>query len=483
MKKHLLLIILFISSIASVNFCYAQGLAVNTDGSTADPSAMLDVKSNNQGILIPRVASTTSITSPVVGLLIFQTTPPIGFYYYDGATWDYLQNSANVTLQGNTFNGNNQLVQLNVTGKLPALDGSLLTNLPAGAAAAGSLTGITLASNVVNASITKLSALASNGIVTTNGGTGALSVTLATGSGSVVLATSPTLVTPALGTPSALVGTNITGTAANLTAGNVTTDANLTGDVTSSGNATTIANSNIGGNHIASALQLASSGITGAGNVVLATFPTLVSPSLGTPSALVGTNISGTAANLTAGAVTTNANMTGDVTSGGNATTIANTATGGTHIVTAINNAGTTGTIAVARLGTGTPGITNYLRGDGSWQPTSGGGITFGGTLLNGNTISVATPVFYKVTDGASITLPPATVPGQTLYLVNTVISQTNVGFTVNKSGTDVAIVNVSQITPISSTPGTASANSFVFYDGVTLISDGANHWYVLLNN
>jgi len=40
-----------------------------------------------------------------------------------------------------------------------------------------------------------------------------------TGSGSVVLATSPTLVTPALGTPSALVGTNITGTASGLSIG------------------------------------------------------------------------------------------------------------------------------------------------------------------------------------------------------------------------------------------------------------------------
>ena len=62
-----------------------------------------------------------------------------------------------------------------------------------------------------------------------------------TGSGSLVFATSPTLITPALGTPSALVGTSITGTASGLTAGNVTTNANLTGDVTSSGNATTIA--------------------------------------------------------------------------------------------------------------------------------------------------------------------------------------------------------------------------------------------------
>jgi hypothetical protein len=43
-----------------------------------------------------------------------------------------------------------------------------------------------------------------------NGGTG---VTTSTGTGSVVLSNSPTLVTPNLGTPSALVGTNITGTA------------------------------------------------------------------------------------------------------------------------------------------------------------------------------------------------------------------------------------------------------------------------------
>ena len=64
----------------------------------------------------------------------------------------------------------------------------------------------------------------------------AISAASTTGSGAVVLATSPTLVTPNLGTPSALVGTNITGTAAGLTAGTVTTNANLTGDVTSVGN-------------------------------------------------------------------------------------------------------------------------------------------------------------------------------------------------------------------------------------------------------
>jgi len=75
-------------------------------------------------------------------------------------------------------------------------------------------------------------------LLVANGGTG---VTTSTGTTNVVLSNSPTLVTPNLGTPSFLVGTSITGTAPGLTAGNVTTNANLTGDVTSVGNATTLA--------------------------------------------------------------------------------------------------------------------------------------------------------------------------------------------------------------------------------------------------
>ena len=67
-----------------------------------------------------------------------------------------------------------------------------------------------------------------------------------TGTGEAVFATSPTLVTPALGTPASGVMTNVSGTASSLTAGTVTTNANLTGVVTSSGNATAIADKAIG---------------------------------------------------------------------------------------------------------------------------------------------------------------------------------------------------------------------------------------------
>ena len=44
-----------------------------------------------------------------------------------------------VTLQSNTFNGANQLVKLDATAKLPAVDGSNLTNLPIPPSTGGNL--------------------------------------------------------------------------------------------------------------------------------------------------------------------------------------------------------------------------------------------------------------------------------------------------------------------------------------------------------
>jgi hypothetical protein len=61
-------------------------------------------------------------------------------------------------------------------------------------------------------------------------------------------------------------------------------------------------------------------GLSGTGTTIPTTVsPVFTTPNLGTPSALVGTNITGTASGLTAGTVTTNANLTGHITSVGNA--------------------------------------------------------------------------------------------------------------------------------------------------------------------
>jgi len=117
-------------------------------------------------------------------------------------------------------------------------------------------------------------------------------VTDETGTGSLVFATSPTLVTPNLGTPSALVGTNITGTAAGLTAGNVTTNANLTGAVTSVGNATSL------GSFTSANLAAALTDETGTGAAVFANTPTLVTPNIG---AATGTSLAVTGAVTSSG--------------------------------------------------------------------------------------------------------------------------------------------------------------------------------------
>jgi len=91
--------------------------------------------------------------------------------------------------------------------------------------------------------------------------------------------TSPTLTAPALGTPASGIMTNVTGTASGLTAGNVTTNANLTGHITSVGNAAVL------GSFTSAQLLAALTDETGSGANVFATSPTLVTPTLGVASA------------------------------------------------------------------------------------------------------------------------------------------------------------------------------------------------------
>jgi hypothetical protein len=173
-----------------------------------------------------------------------------------------------------------------VTGLLPVANGGTGTATPSLVQGTNVTVTGTWPNQTINAS-SSAQVYPGAGIANSTGTAWGTSYTT-TGTGTVVaLDTSPTFVTPALGTPSALVGTNITGTAAGLTAGNVTTNANLTGAVTSVGNATSL------GSFSSANLLGALTDETGTGSAVFATSPTLVTPILGTPTSATLTNATG----------------------------------------------------------------------------------------------------------------------------------------------------------------------------------------------
>jgi len=172
----------------------------------------------------------------------------------------------------------------------------------------------------------------------------ATALTDETGSGSAVFATNPTLVTPALGTPSSGNLENCTfptlNQSTNGNAATVTTNANLTGHITSVGNAAVL------GSFTSAQLATALTDETGSGANVFATSPTLVTPALGTPSS------------------------------------------GNLENCTSINASNlSTGTVPTARLASGTANSSTYLRGDQTWQSISAPAAEF----ASGTTI-----VFYQ---------------------------------------------------------------------------------------
>lgn len=125
----------------------------------------------------------------------------------------------------------------------------------------------------------------------------------------------------------------------------------------------------------------------------------------GTPSSLVGTNITGTAAGLTAGNVTTNANLTGPITSVGNATSIASqTGTGTTFVV---NTGPTISALVVTGSFTATGLVTNAALANPS-------------TTVNGQTCTLGST--------CTVTAAAGTLTGATLAAGVTASSLTSVG-------------------------------------------------------
>ncbi|MEM6379365.1 MAG: hypothetical protein AAF705_14240, partial [Bacteroidota bacterium] len=98
--------VLRLTLIASFLFLNAQlfilnaQVGVNEDGSQADASSMLDIKSTTKGLLIPRMTTSqrTNIGSPATGLMVFDSTTN-SFWFYNGSGWTEIKADAITALQ------------------------------------------------------------------------------------------------------------------------------------------------------------------------------------------------------------------------------------------------------------------------------------------------------------------------------------------------------------------------------------------------
>jgi hypothetical protein len=71
----------------------SKAVSINSTDDFAHQSAILDIQSNDKGVLIPRIAKANRPASPAEGLLIYQIDNTPGFYYFDGTAWQRLDNT------------------------------------------------------------------------------------------------------------------------------------------------------------------------------------------------------------------------------------------------------------------------------------------------------------------------------------------------------------------------------------------------------
>jgi len=109
---------LFIILLLGYSVVSAQ-VAINTDGSSTDGSAILGVKSTDRGFLPPRVANISAISNPVAGLQVYDISNQC-MRYYNGSYWSDC-------LGVNSSDGNK-----NCGGTITDIDGNTYTTVQIG---------------------------------------------------------------------------------------------------------------------------------------------------------------------------------------------------------------------------------------------------------------------------------------------------------------------------------------------------------------
>jgi len=410
------------------------------------PASDLDA---NYNALTEAINGINNGTNPLTGVSVTGGTwagSPIGVSY--GGTGRTSAPTNGQLLIGNgtgytlsTISAGSGITVTNTSGGISIAVSGGSTGTVTSVAVSGGTTGLTTSGGPITTTgtITLAGTLA-----VANGGTG---VTTSTGSGNNVLSTSPTLVTPILGTPASVTLTNATGlplttgVTGTLAATNGGTGLNTyaTGDIIYASATNTLSKLVAGTNGFvlklaggvptwqsaSAALVVGTSTVTGgasgqilydnsgvigekattgSGNVVLATSPTLVTPVLGTPTSVTLTNATG----LPVGGISA----------------------------------------------TGTPSVTTFLRGDGSWSsPATASGLTVGTTTITGGT---AGRILY---DNSGVVGELTSVPVANGGTGATTESGARTNLSAAASGANTDITSVTLTTGTISTNPTAITN------------------------
>ena len=98
--------VIILCFIVSIGSNIEAQISINTNGNTADTSAILDVTSLNKGVLFPRMTTSQilNIKGPALGLIVMNTDS-LKFYFFDRTAWRSMSDETkSINGCGTTFN-------------------------------------------------------------------------------------------------------------------------------------------------------------------------------------------------------------------------------------------------------------------------------------------------------------------------------------------------------------------------------------------